>query len=288
MLQIIMADAQDSDDAGATSAAKEAETNPTNQIEDESKFASIDMVEDTEFADNSREETDGQAAATFAPQLEEDACSLSPSNTSAENPLENNDSGIMLEKSPPVPSPEAQLTTNDSGIALANPGAEVDSDFENALTRNRLQAVMPRASELEQSNDMELEEEAHDSDELEAITVRTLRRNRDLLDSSSEDEGSHTSGPDAARTENEEESDDDDEAEALAASPKDTWRPFSAIASRELGASSRHYSSFLLRESTGASINLVRRLKLHSKLNHHEGCVNSLHFNSSGNKFQLY
>ena len=120
--------------------------------------------------------------------------------------------------------------------------------------------------------------------------LRRRRRNRAVVDSSSES-GGDTSGPDDMETthshheEEEEESEEEEGATAQyeAELPKDTWHPLLEITRRERGYPSRVYSDFMLRERTGASIDLVRKLTLHKKLEHHGGCVNSLHFNATGN-----
>ena len=69
--------------------------------------------------------------------------------------------------------------------------------------------------------------------------------------------------------------------------PKDTWSPVRSLFSREVGflplsprPATRRYQT-----ECGASLSLVQRLECSRNLDHHQGCVNALHFNRSG--FQL-
>ena len=61
----------------------------------------------------------------------------------------------------------------------------------------------------------------------------------------------------------------------------DGWNPVSAQRRREVGVGRLSPSRFTCRAS--ASVGLVRRLQLYSKLDGHTGCVNALHFNDAGN-----
>jgi len=61
----------------------------------------------------------------------------------------------------------------------------------------------------------------------------------------------------------------------------DGWNPVSAQRHREVGVGRRAPSQFTCQAS--ASLALVRRLQLYSKLDGHTGCVNALHFNDAGN-----
>jgi WD repeat-containing protein 42A len=67
--------------------------------------------------------------------------------------------------------------------------------------------------------------------------------------------------------------------------PKDTWRPLFEVHKREQGYGNRIPMSYVFSNRCGASVHLVQRLQLYSKLDHHEGCVNALHFNKQGKKY---
>ena len=60
----------------------------------------------------------------------------------------------------------------------------------------------------------------------------------------------------------------------------DSWNPVRAQHLREFGVGRVSPARFTCQ--AGASLGLVRRLQLYSKLDGHTGCVNALHFNESG------
>jgi hypothetical protein len=66
---------------------------------------------------------------------------------------------------------------------------------------------------------------------------------------------------------------------------KDTWCVLADLRLREIGSYGygRSMRALTFSNKTGGSVDLVRRLKLHAKLDGHSGCVNSLNFNDSGN-----
>jgi len=61
----------------------------------------------------------------------------------------------------------------------------------------------------------------------------------------------------------------------------DGWNPVKAVHRREVGSGRAAPAQFTCQAT--ASVALVRRLELYSKLDAHTGCVNALHFNDSGN-----
>jgi len=65
-----------------------------------------------------------------------------------------------------------------------------------------------------------------------------------------------------------------------------SWNPLSAQHHREIGFGQAAPSQFTCQAS--ASLGLVRRLQLHSKLDGHTGCVNALHFNDAGKAFHFH
>ena len=78
-------------------------------------------------------------------------------------------------------------------------------------------------------------------------------------------------------------SSDDDAMEVDLTPPADTWCPVREIRQREIGyGAQRMPTSQVFVQHTGGSVQLVQRLKLQHKLEHHDGCVNCLHFNESG------
>ena len=63
--------------------------------------------------------------------------------------------------------------------------------------------------------------------------------------------------------------------------PKDLWPQLSTLTRREMGYGPRN-RAYTFRTQCYASLSLVERLERQAKLKHHKGCVNSLHFNQSG------
>lgn len=65
--------------------------------------------------------------------------------------------------------------------------------------------------------------------------------------------------------------------------PKHSWSPTNVLTARQYGYSSK-YSPDLFRFNCYGSLHMVERLELMYKMKKHDGCVNALHFNSSGTK----
>jgi len=66
----------------------------------------------------------------------------------------------------------------------------------------------------------------------------------------------------------------------------DSWNPVTVQRCREFGVGRVAPAQFTCKASR--SLNLVRRLQLHSKLDGHTGCVNALHFNDAGKSQNLF
>ncbi|XP_076325601.1 DDB1- and CUL4-associated factor 8-like isoform X2 [Tachypleus tridentatus] len=65
--------------------------------------------------------------------------------------------------------------------------------------------------------------------------------------------------------------------------PKHKWFICKEAVGRQYG-SSNYYSNDLFRRHCGGSLHMVERLELMYMMNNHNGCVNSLHFNSTGTR----
>ncbi|GFQ73289.1 hypothetical protein TNCT_54941 [Trichonephila clavata] len=65
--------------------------------------------------------------------------------------------------------------------------------------------------------------------------------------------------------------------------PKHNWIAAKAIASRQLGFSSK-YSPDIFRYNCYGALHFVERLELMYKMKKHDGCVNALNFNSTGTR----
>ncbi|XP_076310284.1 DDB1- and CUL4-associated factor 8-like isoform X1 [Tachypleus tridentatus] len=65
--------------------------------------------------------------------------------------------------------------------------------------------------------------------------------------------------------------------------PKHKWFLCKEITNRQYGTSNGH-SSDLFRFHCGGSLHMIERLELMYKMKNHDGCVNTLHFNSTGTR----
>lgn len=114
---------------------------------------------------------------------------------------------------------------------------------------------------------------------------RRFRRLQEDMWSSSEDDSD-----DEISIDNDDASSENDDSATEAAAPEeptktlppDPWHQVVNIRQRELGYGSRANWSHKFRTECGRSLSFVRRLERSMTLDHHQGCVNALHFNKSG------
>lgn len=102
---------------------------------------------------------------------------------------------------------------------------------------------------------------------------------------SDDDDTSFDLAPRERDSDAESEDNDDDVTDAHSSNepwPKDTWLPLRRLRAREHGVS-RSNAQHSFQVECGASLSFVQRLECSRKLDHHQGCVNALHFNRSGN-----
>jgi len=65
--------------------------------------------------------------------------------------------------------------------------------------------------------------------------------------------------------------------------PADKWKPLSEVVDRQYGRlSGRPRNPVIFTQHAGGSVTLANRMTLYAKHEVHEGCVNALHFNESG------
>jgi len=127
--------------------------------------------------------------------------------------------------------------------------------------------TMDKNEEQDSVHDDEEQDRVHD----EVRTSVTLNENAELANKKSSDN---------LEVDNIESSDVGDVLRGLIL--RDTWCAVRELGQREVGGFGRHVGPVIFASKTGGSVELVRRLKLHSKLDGHTGCVNALHFNESG------
>ena len=193
--------------------------------------------------------------------------------------LTKDDSGIDVTPSSSADSPPKDRET--SGVAG---GIQIQSEAENGRDDFERAASSVKAERRMATDD--------DDDTLAGVTVRNEIAM--LMDTDDDDSQQHLDSDaddddDEAVTDNDKSaisSGDDNHDDAMQVDltpPTDGWCAVREIRRREIGyAAQRVPSSKLFVERTGGSVQLARRLKLQHKLEHHEGCVNCLHFNESG------
>ena len=117
--------------------------------------------------------------------------------------------------------------------------------------------------------------------EEEVRTIRRRRRRNRLLDSDSDiDSDEDLAGDKKSSSESE---DGVEESVPLTqyGPPKQKWRAMYDVRERELGYSYKKYENYFQQKVQG-SLRMVQRFDLQYKMDHHEGCVNALHFNRKG------
>jgi len=68
--------------------------------------------------------------------------------------------------------------------------------------------------------------------------------------------------------------------------PADKWKPLSEVMERQYGRlRGRQRHPVVFTRHAGGSVGLANRLTLYAKHIVHEGCVNALHFNESGQQY---
>ena len=223
--------------------------------------------------------------------------------------MKKDDSGISIEKSPVKEKSrtgsanldcddgiidgasfyEGEIVQGDSdrpSISNESEGLVADIDTEDSETAVRYSLAPEEMTVGRSENDSDSSTDEDNIDVESGVAEDELglarkRRERERGSSSSSSSSSSTSGPDI----NFADSDDDETAgddESTESTLKDSWHPLFLIRNREFGSGNRMYVSDVFRAKTNASINLVKRLKRHRKLEHHDGCVNALHFNQTG------
>lgn len=116
-------------------------------------------------------------------------------------------------------------------------------------------------------------------DEVHAIH-RRRRRNR-LLDSDSDIDSDDDIGGDKKSSSESEDGVEESVPLTQYGAPKQKWRAMYDVRERELGYSSKKYENYFQQKVQG-SLQMVQRFELQYKMDHHEGCVNALHFNRIG------
>lgn len=230
--------------------------------------------------------------------------------------MKKEDSGIDIQRSPGKDGASdldisesqsesgAMSVKTDSGVALSSQSKLSENDDSSRELNDSGQVLdengscdvtMPSVDEIR-----EIESDSSSEEDDEVVLVRTKktrrRRRSNRVDSSTEensDENEDTTGVvrnqnvsdsdsefevDSKKSEESESSEEEvDESKNL----NETFKPIKELRDREYGYSKRRPLLYF-REKVQASATMVKRFKLESKLDYHDGCVNALHFNRIG------
>ncbi|XP_063222429.1 DDB1- and CUL4-associated factor 8-like [Bacillus rossius redtenbacheri] len=117
--------------------------------------------------------------------------------------------------------------------------------------------------------------------------VEENRNQSEQVDSGSEDSNYGDGASNAAKGASTESEADDEEEEItpsvlLKKPPKHKWCIVKEVVNRQWGAASRCKNAEMFQQRCYGSLHCVQRLELMYKMERHHGCVNALHFNSTG------
>ncbi|XP_014662843.1 PREDICTED: DDB1- and CUL4-associated factor 8-like [Priapulus caudatus] len=219
-------------------------------------------------------------------------------NESIMQPLteESENNRATLDDAVAMPTNCEKLRKDDSGICVVDKsvrdGAGSDDDAAAGKTSENPGETGGDEDEREASVMMSVEPALGQKDE---AAVGSPERDTELRHDDSQSSISSRDHTD----DNSEDDDDDEERElAIAAgsssdedvavnleaggAPKHRWFAYRELTQREYGFGHR-YSPQLWGHRYGGSLHVVQRFELMYKLDNHRGCVNTVHFNSSGN-----
>lgn len=227
--------------------------------------------------------------------------SYSSAAPSAKRRMKKNDSGISVDK----------LSCDDISNGNESHPTEIDDDDErmcndDASTENDLRDDETKSSWKCKVKTTETLSDKSSPDSGHHEEMATLRpRVRSSSGKSVKDNTEQTLDDEAQyqtiKSENCKELSDDDEDEpsslrdsssdgedsssyvVLKPKPNHKWFLCPEVAKRQYGISN-NFSNDLFRMRANGSLHMVERLELMYKLKRHEGCVNTIHFNSSGTR----
>ena len=109
------------------------------------------------------------------------------------------------------------------------------------------------------------------------------KRQRSFLRHSSSSDSPMTSSGSEAESDVEAKTSRLDDSEEGFQLPADQWKPLSEVIERQYGRRrGRQRNPVIFTQRAGGSVSLTNRLTLYAKHEVHDGCVNALHFNESG------
>lgn len=173
--------------------------------------------------------------------------------------------GVSDKSSPDSGHHEGRFDPDELSLPDKSEGASSDSEkqFEKELLHHRHLLKRRKRKTTEGSSSDEMCKRSEDSNEME----------------DDDDDLEEEDAKDANKTDSKK----DDENSKKYPKPPYHWFICSELFKRQCGYSNQYHSD-LFRLRASGSLHMVERLELMYKMKHHDGCVNSLHFNCSGTR----
>ncbi|XP_074652203.1 DDB1- and CUL4-associated factor 8-like [Tubulanus polymorphus] len=200
--------------------------------------------------------------------------------------LKKDDSGIGFNESPSKDSynlsEDSDLNIDDSGHGSTSLATPSDRSSKHSASEDTAQTDSMAGVEGATAAEQDVESDVHNP------LRRKRRSQRPLLSDGEDDEADDEPTHSSSTTESSPATSSDEEDAALdkrdvTSRPVTTSRPLiRGLLEKEYGYSVRR-SQVLLHEKLSSNLAMIQRLKLQTKLNKHDGCVNALHFNDKGN-----
>jgi WD repeat-containing protein 42A len=213
--------------------------------------------------------------------------------------LKKDDSGIDMEKSPSKESSalseESETNQTDSDAALkddsgaasqsemskedAKGSPKPDGSLDDSMMDSSYVRDMIDTEDSEPTGSYDVTGADNDSGSDVAKVRRKRHLDRRLSSSSDSDDDTHSiSSEKSAKSAK---SSDSDTEMDIDLPPVKQWQLYYDIYKREYGLNPRRPQS-IFRSRLASNLSLVQKLKLQYKLEKHDGCVNALHFNNTG------
>lgn len=229
---------------------------------------------------------------------ESDPSDVSSENIAAEEPLANSAFTCVYTRDSNTRAAESTLGSSGyTCVYAADSSREAAGDQSTLANRG---FTRRGSSETSRAHREELDRDSGDPESPESSSPPPQASSREINDSVLVDQYALDMSSMRAEAEMLNSSDDNSDAEIEGVTPaketlkkfdptpntplpKHGWSPTNVFTSRQYGYSSK-YSPDLFRYNCYGSLHMVERLELMYKMKKHEGCVNALHYNSSGTK----
>ncbi|XP_023231948.1 DDB1- and CUL4-associated factor 8-like [Centruroides sculpturatus] len=184
-----------------------------------------------------------------------------------------------------------KMKKDDSGIYVEKISDEMCDESENEIVENTVESHKtsgqnsPDSGNPDSSYSIGTVETKNEADSVKDFS----HKNKKSTLSTAKDSKNDDSDEDFLSTKSDEpvklSSDDDDDYDPTPKTerPKHKWFLCKEVINRQYGVPNR-YSNDWFRYNSYSSLHMIERLELMYKMKKHEGCVNSLHFNTTGTK----